>query len=91
MVSSFTCTNNLSSWNDFLLAIQVRFGKWLYDDPMQTLSKRKQTNSLEDYKTQFEVLANRVHRLIDPQKLICFLGGWRMIFVYQFECLILRH
>jgi hypothetical protein len=32
---------------------------------------------LDEYKTQFEILANRVHRLIDPHKLSCFLGGLR--------------
>ena len=34
--------HNLSSWNDFLIAIQVRFSKGAYDDPMETLSKLKQ-------------------------------------------------
>jgi hypothetical protein len=68
-------TNNLCSWDEFLVAIQVRFGKSSYDDPMETLSKLKQTGSLEEYKTQFEVLANRVLRLIDSHKLSMFLGG----------------
>jgi hypothetical protein len=70
-------SNNLSTWSEFLIAIQVRFGRGSYDDPMETLSKLKQTGSLDDYKTQFEILANRVHRLIDPHKLSCFLGGLR--------------
>ncbi|XP_059456434.1 uncharacterized protein LOC132186472 [Corylus avellana] len=70
-------TNNLSSWNDFLIAIQVRFGKGAYDDPMETLSKLKQVGSLEEYKTQFEILANRVLLLIDSHKLSMFLGGLR--------------
>ena len=43
-------TNNLSSLNEFLAAIQVRFGKSSYDDSMETLSKLKQTGSLEDIK-----------------------------------------
>jgi hypothetical protein len=67
-------SNNLSSWSEFLIAIQVRFGKGSYDDPMETLSKLKQTGSLEEYKTQFEVLASRVLRLIDSHKLSMFLG-----------------
>jgi hypothetical protein len=53
-----------------------RFGKGSYNDPMETLSKLKQTGSLE-YKTQFEVLASRVLRLIDSHKLSMFLGGLR--------------
>jgi hypothetical protein len=48
-----------------VLAIQVRFGKGSYDDPMKNLSKLKQTELLEEYKTQFELLANRVLRLSD--------------------------
>jgi hypothetical protein len=70
-------SNNLSTWSEFLIAIQVRFGRGSYDDPMETLSKLKQTGSLDNYKTQFEILANRVHRLIDPHKLSYFLGGLR--------------
>jgi hypothetical protein len=44
-------SNNLSSWEEFLVAIQVRFGKGAYDDLMETLSKLKQTGALEEYKT----------------------------------------
>jgi hypothetical protein len=54
-----------------------RFGKGSYNDPMETLSKLKQTGSLVEYKTQFEVLASRVLRLIDSHKLSMFLGGLR--------------
>jgi hypothetical protein len=63
---------NLSTWIEFLIAIQVRFGRGSYDDHMETLSKLKQTGSLEEYKTQFEVLASRVLRLIDSHKLSMF-------------------
>ena len=70
-------TYNLSCWNYFLVAIQVRYGKGSYDDPMETLSKLKQVGSLDEYKTQFEVLVNRVLRLIDSHKLSMFLGGLR--------------
>jgi hypothetical protein len=51
-------SNNLFTWNEFLNAIQVRFGRGSYDDPMETLSKLKQIGSLDEYKTQFEILAN---------------------------------
>ena len=64
-------THNLSSWNEVLVAIQVGFGKGLYDDPMETLSKLKQIGSLEECKTQFELLANRVLKLIDSHNLSC--------------------
>jgi hypothetical protein len=51
-------SNNLSTWSEFLIVLQVRFGRGSYDDPMETLLKLKQTGSLDDYKTQFEILAN---------------------------------
>jgi hypothetical protein len=70
-------TNSLSTWDEFVLAMQVRFGKGSYDDPMENLSKLKQTGLLEEYKTQFELLANRVLRLSDSYKLSMFLGGLR--------------
>ena len=38
-------TNDLSRWDEILVAIQVRFGKSSYDDPMETLSQLKQTSS----------------------------------------------
>jgi hypothetical protein len=60
-----------------LVVIQVRFGKGSYDDPMETLSKLKQVGSLDEYKTQFEVLASTVLRLIDFHKLSMFFGGLR--------------
>jgi hypothetical protein len=39
------------------------------------LSKLQQVGGLEEYKSQFEVLANRVHDLPKHHKLSCFLGG----------------
>jgi hypothetical protein len=42
---------------------------------METLVKLKQTGSIEEYKSQFELLANRVVGLLDNLKLSCFLGG----------------
>jgi hypothetical protein len=42
---------------------------------METLSNLKQEGSLDDYKNQFDILALKVHRLLDEHKLSCFLGG----------------
>ena len=44
---------------------------------MDTLSKLKQNGSLDNYKTQFEILANLVQKLIDPHEISYFLGGLR--------------
>lgn len=68
-------SNGLTTWNEFLKALQTRFGTGSYDDPMETLVKLKQTGSIEEFKSRFETLANRVHDLPDHLKLSCFLGG----------------
>jgi hypothetical protein len=68
-------SNEVSSWTDFTRAIQIRFGRGPYDDPMETLSKLKQEGLLEDYKNQFDLLALKVHRMPNEYKLSCFLGG----------------
>jgi hypothetical protein len=68
-------SNEVSSWTNFIRAIQIRFCRGPYDDPMENLSKLKQEGPLEDYKNQFDILALKVHRLPDEHKLSCFLSG----------------
>jgi hypothetical protein len=68
-------SNTVSSWLDFVEAIQIRFGQGSYDDPMETLSNLKQDGSLEDYKNKFDILALKVQNLPEAHKLSCFLGG----------------
>jgi hypothetical protein len=68
-------SNVLTTWPEFLNLLQTRFGAGSYDDPMETLVKLKQTGSVEEYKSQFEYLANRVSGLLDHLKISCFLGG----------------
>jgi hypothetical protein len=43
-------SNSIHGWGDFVRALQIRFGRGSYDDPMETLSKLKQDGALEDYK-----------------------------------------
>jgi hypothetical protein len=49
-------SKSVESWEEFTKAIQIRFGRGPYDDPMETLSKLKQEGALEDYKNQFNTL-----------------------------------
>jgi hypothetical protein len=72
-----TSGSSLSSWDEFLWAMKIQFGKGSYDDPMENLTILKQVGSLEDYKTQFDTLATKVHALPDFHKLSMFLGGLR--------------
>ncbi|KAF5451936.1 hypothetical protein F2P56_026990 [Juglans regia] len=48
------------SWEEFTQAVQVRFGSSAYDDPMEALTCLKQVNSVTVYKTEFELLSNRI-------------------------------
>jgi hypothetical protein len=71
------CWHELHGWNDFVRAIQIRFGPASYDDPMELLTKLKQTHSIAAYKSQFELTSNRVRGLSDMHKLSCFMSGMK--------------
>ena len=45
------CERSLDSWETFVRAIQVRFGPSSYVDPMETLTKLKQTTTVAAYKS----------------------------------------
>jgi hypothetical protein len=68
-------SKTVSNWEEFVRAIQIRFCRGAYDDPMETLSKLKQEGLLEDYKTKFDTLSLKVQGLPEAHKLSCFLGG----------------
>uniref|UniRef100_A0A2N9EFE6 Retrotransposon gag domain-containing protein n=1 Tax=Fagus sylvatica TaxID=28930 RepID=A0A2N9EFE6_FAGSY len=71
------CEHELHGWNDFVRAIQIRFGPASYDDPMELLTKLKQTHNIAAYKSQFESTSNRVRDLSDMHKLSCFMSGMK--------------
>ncbi|XP_042974800.1 uncharacterized protein LOC122306438 [Carya illinoinensis] len=62
------------SWEDFIKAVQVRFGT-SYDDTMEALTCLKQTNSVTAYKAEFELLSNRIKGVTEENKLNYFLSG----------------
>jgi hypothetical protein len=55
--------------------MNIRFGRGSYDDPLETITKLKQVWLLEEYKTQFDNLAIKVHGLPESHKLSISLGG----------------
>lgn len=57
------------------MALQTRFGPSQFDDPMEALTRLKQTTSLSLYTSQFEILTNRVTGLSERQMLSCFISG----------------
>ena len=50
-------------------ALHIRFGAIAYDDPMEILTRLKQTASVSSYKAQFEVLSNKIKGLSTAHKL----------------------
>ena len=64
-----------ASWEVFIKALQTQFGAIAYDDPMEALTRLKQTTTVISYKGNFEILSNRVMGLFESHKLSCFLSG----------------
>lgn len=50
----------LLDWNAFVKTLLSRFGSSCYDDPMEALTRLRQTDSMEDYKAKFKALLNRL-------------------------------
>ena len=63
-----------ATWEGFLEALLTRFGNIAYDDPMEPLTRLRQTTNVVVYKGQFEASSNRIKGLFDSHKLSCFLS-----------------
>ena len=64
-----------SDWESFVQAVHVRFGSTAYDDPMEVLTRLRQTSTVAMYKAEFEAVSNRIKGLSPLHKLSCFLSG----------------
>ena len=64
-----------TTWVGFVEALLTRFGSTAYEDPMELLTRLKQSGSVVVYKGQFEALSNRIGGLSEGHKLSCFLSG----------------
>jgi hypothetical protein len=73
----FEESRGMTSWEAFTHALRTRFGPTAYDDPMESLTRLKQTSTVTAYKAQFEALSNRLRGLDESYKLSCFLSGLR--------------
>ena len=58
-------------------ALLIRFGLSAYEDPMEALTRLRQTSNVIGYKGQFKALSNRIRDLSENHKLSCFLSGLR--------------
>ena len=59
----------------FVEALLIRSRSTAYEDPMESLTRLKQTTNVMVYKGQFEALSYRIKGLSDSHKLSCFLSG----------------
>lgn len=53
----------------------MRFGSTTYDDPMEVLTRLRQSSTVAMYKIEFEAISNRIKGLSPLHKLSCFLSG----------------
>lgn len=65
----------LTSWSTMLQALESRFAPSYYDDPYGALFKLQQRGTVNEYLSEFELLANRVVGLAPPLLLSCFISG----------------
>ncbi|XP_042988692.1 uncharacterized protein LOC122316222 [Carya illinoinensis] len=68
-------SGQFNSWESLVVALQGRFGPSMFDDPMEALTRLKQTTSISLYTSQFEALANRLKGLSERHKMSCFISG----------------
>ena len=48
------------TWEALVQAMLIQFGSTAYDDPMEALTRLRQTSTVALYKGEFEALANRI-------------------------------
>lgn len=62
------------SWEAFFIAMFIRFSPTSYDDPIEALTKIKQTTTISVYKAQFEALSDRLRGLYNNHLAIFLVG-----------------
>ncbi|KAF5480102.1 hypothetical protein F2P56_000872 [Juglans regia] len=65
----------LGEWEEFVNALLIRFGPCSLEDPLEQLIRLRQEGTVEEYKSEFELIANRLRRLSKMDKLSCFVSG----------------
>ncbi|WVZ05235.1 hypothetical protein V8G54_018581 [Vigna mungo] len=65
----------LTSWEAFLRALELHFAPSKFEDPIVALCKLSQTQSLQEYISEFESLANRIFGYPPNFYLSCFVSG----------------
>ncbi|PIN21602.1 hypothetical protein CDL12_05681 [Handroanthus impetiginosus] len=69
-------TMTLPTWEEYIQAMNERFGSEMGKDPMIELMHLRQNGSVQDYWREFDELVNRV-QLAPNYAVSCFIGGLR--------------
>ncbi|KAG8381885.1 hypothetical protein BUALT_Bualt05G0019300 [Buddleja alternifolia] len=67
-------TREVPNWEEYIRALNDRFGALVYDDPMSELVNLKQVGNVQQYLDKFDEIVNCMD-LPDHYALSCFLGG----------------
>ncbi|XP_042950388.1 uncharacterized protein LOC122282508 [Carya illinoinensis] len=67
----------IGGWDEFISALKVRFGPSTYEDPVGAFTKLRQTTTVEEYQTEFEMLSNRISGLTEDFRISTFISGLR--------------
>jgi hypothetical protein len=62
-------------WEEFVVALKTRFAPSAFNDSVGVFTKLRQTSSVKDYQTQFEILSNRIQGMSEEFKVSTFLSG----------------
>ncbi|KAA8549923.1 hypothetical protein F0562_001607 [Nyssa sinensis] len=65
----------VTKWGDFVEALRTKFGPSAYEDPVGAFTKLRQTGSVEDYQTAFEILSNKISGVSEEFRISTFLSG----------------
>nr|DAD45646.1 TPA_asm: hypothetical protein HUJ06_003876 [Nelumbo nucifera] len=67
-------TRDPPRWEEYVRALNIRFGSTVYEDPMSELLDLRQAGSVQEYQEAFEELLNRVE-VCEEYAVSCFLSG----------------
>jgi len=68
-------SGSIRSWEEFVVALKIRFEPSAYDDPAGAFTKLQQISTVDEYQSQFEVLSNRIPGLTEEFRVSSFVSG----------------
>ncbi|TXG72195.1 hypothetical protein EZV62_000774 [Acer yangbiense] len=70
-------TRDPPGWEEYVKALNIRFGVNVFEDPMADLMNLKQLGTLQDYMDKFDLALSRVS-LTEEYTISCFISGLRV-------------